>query len=92
MQSKISMELLVKKNFRARKEGKELHNGLIYLVWFNPILFCAKCVIALCCRYSVSVDFSIAQSLGNIVNNTGMLSICTMLPCVSPELEIFMTT
>ena len=92
MQSKISMELLVKENFRARKEGREMQNGLIYLVWFNLILFCAKCVIALHWRSSVSVDFSIAQNLGNTVNNTGMLNIYTMLPCILPELEIFMTT
>lgn len=86
------MELLVKENFRARKEEKEIQNGLIYLVLFNLILFFAKCVIALCWRSSISVDFSTAQSLGNVGNKTGMLNIYIMLPCIFPELEIFMTT
>lgn len=83
------MELLVKENFRARKEEKEIQNGLIYLVSFNLTLFCAKWVISLCWRSSISVDFSTAQSLGYVVNKTGMLNIYTMLLCIFPELEIF---
>lgn len=35
------MELLVKEDFRGRKEESEMQNGLVYMVWVNLILFSA---------------------------------------------------
>lgn len=93
MQSKISMELLVKGNFRARKEGRFMQIGLICLVWFNLSLFlCQMSYCSLLEREKNLSRFFLTKSLRSIIKNTVILNIYNILPWILPELEVFLTT